>query len=94
MTTKRIVQLRSHPLTHGELINALSIKNPVYCEEEDAFLGLSIIIILFIEYHFHTIFLVAWLAKTPIYRKKQRAHELELQKLEEAEEKKKRKGRK
>ncbi|CAK9819201.1 Dynein regulatory complex protein 11 [Anthophora quadrimaculata] len=74
MTTKRIVQLRTHSLTHGELINALSTKDPVYCEEEDAFL--------------------AWLAKTPIYRKKQRAIELELQKLEETNEKQKRKGKK
>ncbi|XP_076238279.1 dynein regulatory complex protein 11 [Calliopsis andreniformis] len=37
MTTKRMVQLRIHPLTHGELINALSTKDPVYREEEDAF---------------------------------------------------------
>ncbi|XP_017795745.1 PREDICTED: IQ and AAA domain-containing protein 1, partial [Habropoda laboriosa] len=72
MTTKRIVQLRTHSLTQGELINALSTKDPVYCEEEDAFL--------------------AWLAKTPIYRQKQRAIELELQKLEEVNEKQKRKG--
>lgn len=39
MTTKRMVQLRVHPLTHAELINALSTKDPVYREEEDAFLG-------------------------------------------------------
>ncbi|XP_076172417.1 dynein regulatory complex protein 11 [Ptiloglossa arizonensis] len=38
MTTKRMVQLRTHPLTHGELINALSTKDPVYCEEENAFI--------------------------------------------------------
>ncbi|XP_078041625.1 dynein regulatory complex protein 11 [Augochlora pura] len=74
MTTKRKVQLRTHPLTHVELINALSVKDPVYREEEDAFL--------------------AWLTKTPIYRKKQRRQELELQQLEEANEKKKRKGKK
>ncbi|XP_076656348.1 dynein regulatory complex protein 11 isoform X2 [Halictus rubicundus] len=74
MTTKRKVQLRTHPLTHVELINALSSKDPVYREEEDAFL--------------------VWLAKTPIYRKKQRVHELELQRLEEANEKQKRKGKK
>ncbi|XP_017764087.1 PREDICTED: IQ and AAA domain-containing protein 1 [Eufriesea mexicana] len=73
MTTKRIVQLRTHPLTHGELINALSSKDPVFCEEEDMFL--------------------AWLAKTPINRKKQRALELEFQKLKEANEKQKRKGK-
>lgn len=41
MTTKRMVQLRTHPLTHAELVNALSFKDPVYREEEDAFLGLS-----------------------------------------------------
>lgn len=40
MTTKRMVQLRIHPLTHVELVNALSFKDPVYREEEDAFLGL------------------------------------------------------
>jgi len=40
MTTKRMVQLRTHPLTHVELVNALSFKDPVYREEEDAFLGL------------------------------------------------------
>nr|XP_034178795.1 dynein regulatory complex protein 11 [Osmia lignaria] len=74
MTTKRIVQLKTHPLTYGELINAVSTKNPIYCEEEDAFL--------------------AWLAKTPIYRKKQRMHEQELQKLKEANEKQKKKGKK
>lgn len=39
MTTKRIVQLRTHPLTHGELINALSSKDPVFREEEDTFLS-------------------------------------------------------
>lgn len=39
MTTKRMVQLRTHPLTHGELINALSTKDPVYCEEENAFIS-------------------------------------------------------
>lgn len=39
MTTKRMVQLRVHPLTHAELVNALSTKDPVYREEEDAFLG-------------------------------------------------------
>ncbi|KAG9430941.1 dynein regulatory complex protein 11 isoform X3 [Apis mellifera carnica] len=39
MTTKRIMQLRTHPLTHGELINALSSKDPVFCEEESAFLA-------------------------------------------------------
>ncbi|XP_072753681.1 IQ and AAA domain-containing protein 1-like isoform X2 [Anoplolepis gracilipes] len=38
MTTKRMVQLRTHPLTHAELVNALSSKDPVYREEEDAFL--------------------------------------------------------
>ncbi|KAK9309172.1 hypothetical protein QLX08_001123 [Tetragonisca angustula] len=73
MTTKRIVQLRTHPLTHGELINALSSKDPIFCEEEDTFL--------------------AWLLKTPISRKKQRVFELELQKLEEANEKLKKKGK-
>ncbi|XP_061935622.1 dynein regulatory complex protein 11 isoform X1 [Apis cerana] len=73
MTTKRIMQLRTHPLTHGELINALSSKDPVFCEEESAFL--------------------AWLSKTPINRKKQRALELELQNLKEENEKKKRKGK-
>jgi len=40
MTTKRMVQLRTHPLTHAELVNALSFKDPIYREEEDAFLGL------------------------------------------------------
>ncbi|XP_015436348.1 PREDICTED: IQ and AAA domain-containing protein 1 [Dufourea novaeangliae] len=74
MTTKRMVQLRTHPLTHVELINSLSTKDPIYREEEDAF--------------------IAWLVKTPIYRKKQRVHELELQKSEEANEKQKRKGKK
>lgn len=39
MTTKRMVQLRVQPLTHIELINALSCKDPVYREEEDAFLS-------------------------------------------------------
>lgn len=39
------------------------------------------------------LFIAAWLAKTPIYRKKQRALEMELQKLEEANEKEKRKGK-
>ncbi|XP_006618831.1 dynein regulatory complex protein 11 isoform X2 [Apis dorsata] len=73
MTTKRIMQLKTHPLTHGELINALSSKDPVFCEEESAFL--------------------AWLSKTPINRKKQRALELELQNLKEENEKKKRKGK-
>ncbi|XP_055386862.1 dynein regulatory complex protein 11 [Condylostylus longicornis] len=37
MTCKRKLQLRSQPLTHVELINALSTKEPVYREEEEAF---------------------------------------------------------
>ncbi|XP_047360518.1 dynein regulatory complex protein 11 [Vespa velutina] len=74
MTTKRMVQLRTQPLTHAELINAISTKNPVYREEEDAFLS--------------------WFSKTPTCRRKQRALELEQQRLEEANEaiKKKRKN--
>lgn len=39
MTTKRMVQLRVQPLTHIELVNALSSKDPVYREEEEAFLS-------------------------------------------------------
>ncbi|XP_011142769.1 dynein regulatory complex protein 11 [Harpegnathos saltator] len=75
MTTKRMVQLRTHPLTHVELVNALSFKDPVYREEEDAFLG--------------------WFSKTPTCRRKQRTLELELEKLNEANEsQKKKKGAK
>ncbi|XP_063979762.1 dynein regulatory complex protein 11 [Diachasmimorpha longicaudata] len=74
MTTKRMVQLRVQPLTHAELVNALSARDPVYKEEEEAFL--------------------AWFSKTPTCRKKQKAIELELQKLEEANEKQKKKGKK
>ncbi|KAL6440740.1 hypothetical protein ACFW04_003292 [Cataglyphis niger] len=72
MTTKRMVQLRTHPLTHAELVNALSFKDPVYREEEDAFL--------------------AWFFKTPICRRKQKAFELELEKLNETNELQKKKG--
>lgn len=43
MTTKRMVQLRVHPLTHGELVNSLSSRDPVYKEEEEAFLSIYII---------------------------------------------------
>ncbi|XP_014228258.1 IQ and AAA domain-containing protein 1 [Trichogramma pretiosum] len=39
MTTKRMVQLKVRPLTHIELINALSTREPVYKEEEDTFLN-------------------------------------------------------
>ena len=39
MTTKRMVQLKVRPLTHLELINALSLRDPVYKEEEDTFLS-------------------------------------------------------
>lgn len=46
MTTKRMVQLRTHPLTHAELINAISTKNPVYREEEDAFLCKNIFFLI------------------------------------------------
>uniref|UniRef100_A0A182RKF7 Transcription termination factor 2 n=1 Tax=Anopheles funestus TaxID=62324 RepID=A0A182RKF7_ANOFN len=38
ITCKRMLQLRVHPLTHLELINALSALEPVYKEEEEAFL--------------------------------------------------------
>ncbi|XP_067002371.2 dynein regulatory complex protein 11 [Anabrus simplex] len=38
MTCKRVLQLRVLPLTHAELINALCKQNPVYREEEEAFL--------------------------------------------------------
>ncbi|XP_058792592.1 dynein regulatory complex protein 11 isoform X3 [Phymastichus coffea] len=75
MTTKRMVQLRVQPLTHIELINALSSKDPVYREEEDAFLN--------------------WYSKTPTCKKKQRVIEMELAKMEEANEKRKKgKGKK
>ena len=37
ITCKRMLQLRVKPLTHVELINALSTKEPVYREEEEAF---------------------------------------------------------
>lgn len=46
MTTKRMVQLRTQPLTHAELINAISTKNPVYREEEDAFLCKNIFFLI------------------------------------------------
>ncbi|XP_055696973.1 dynein regulatory complex protein 11 [Phlebotomus papatasi] len=38
ITCKRMLQLRLQPLTHVELINSLSTKDPVYREEEEAFL--------------------------------------------------------
>ncbi|KYN15124.1 IQ and AAA domain-containing protein 1 [Trachymyrmex cornetzi] len=71
MTTKRMVQLRTHPLTHVELVNSLSFKDPVYREEEDAFL--------------------VWFSKTPTCRRKQKALELEIEKLNEANESQKKK---
>lgn len=37
ITCKRMLQLRVQPLTHAELINALSTKDPVYKEEEETF---------------------------------------------------------
>uniref|UniRef100_A0A1A9WDF1 ATPase AAA-type core domain-containing protein n=1 Tax=Glossina brevipalpis TaxID=37001 RepID=A0A1A9WDF1_9MUSC len=37
LSCKRRLQLRSRPLTHIELINALSTREPVYREEEEAF---------------------------------------------------------
>lgn len=37
MTCKRILQLVVQPLNHFELINALSKRQPVYKEEEEAF---------------------------------------------------------
>ncbi|XP_055852263.1 dynein regulatory complex protein 11 [Episyrphus balteatus] len=37
LTCKRKLQMRSQPLTHIELINSLCTKDPVYCEEEEAF---------------------------------------------------------
>ena len=95
-----MVQLRVHPLTHGELVNALSSRNPVYREEEEAFLSMIpkifYIYIYCINYLIPKItfqFLTAWFSKTPTCKKKQRITELELQRLEEANEKKK-KGKK
>ncbi|XP_062535222.1 dynein regulatory complex protein 11-like [Armigeres subalbatus] len=38
ITCKRMLQLRTQPLTHLELINALSALEPVYKEEEEAFM--------------------------------------------------------
>lgn len=38
MTCKRALQLRIQPLTHIELINSLCKLEPVYKEEEEAFL--------------------------------------------------------
>lgn len=38
MTCKRALQLRVQPLTHIELINSLCKLEPVYKEEEEAFL--------------------------------------------------------
>ncbi|KAJ1529199.1 hypothetical protein ONE63_006003 [Megalurothrips usitatus] len=37
MTCKRILQMRVQPLTHAELVSALSRHDPVYKEEEEAF---------------------------------------------------------
>ncbi|XP_034250065.1 dynein regulatory complex protein 11 [Thrips palmi] len=39
MTCKRILQMRVQPLTHAELVTALSRHDPVYKEEEEAFLA-------------------------------------------------------
>ncbi|KAE8744483.1 hypothetical protein FOCC_FOCC008871 [Frankliniella occidentalis] len=39
MTCKRILQMRVQPLTHAELVAALSRHDPVYKEEEEAFLS-------------------------------------------------------
>lgn len=39
ITVKRNLRLRVQPLTHLELINALSTKDPIYREEEEAFLS-------------------------------------------------------
>lgn len=39
LTVKRQLRLRVQPLTHVELVNALSTKDPVYREEEEAFLS-------------------------------------------------------
>lgn len=38
MTCKRVLQLVIQPLSHIELINALSKRQPIYKEEEEAFL--------------------------------------------------------
>lgn len=38
ITCKRMLQLRVQPLSHAELINVLCTKDPVYIEEEEAFL--------------------------------------------------------
>lgn len=38
MTCKRVLQLVVQPLNHFELINALSKRQPIYKEEEEAFL--------------------------------------------------------
>lgn len=38
MTCKRVLQLRVQPLTHVELINSLCKLEPVYKEEDEAFL--------------------------------------------------------
>lgn len=38
MTCKRVLQLRIQPLTHAEIINVLSRFEPVYKEEEEAFM--------------------------------------------------------
>lgn len=59
ITCKRMLQLRVQPLTHAELINTLSSKDPVYKEEEEAF--------------------NLWWGKTPLGRRKQRAHDLEIE---------------
>ncbi|GLH14336.1 Spastin [Gryllus bimaculatus] len=38
MTCKRVLQLQVHPLTHVELINVLCKYDPIYKEEEEAFI--------------------------------------------------------
>lgn len=96
-----MVQLRTHPLTHAELVNALSFKDPVYREEEDAFLGLRLCVtheiastkVLFklligLNLNFNV---TAWFSKTPTCRRKQRALELELEQSNEANESQKKK---
>ncbi|XP_075224915.1 dynein regulatory complex protein 11 [Lycorma delicatula] len=39
MTCKRVLQLRIQPLTHAEIINVLSKYEPIYKEEEEAFIS-------------------------------------------------------
>jgi len=88
MTCKRILQLKTQPLTHVEFINCLAKYDPIFRWVAQIFNWLNFYLGFFRE---EEECFVQWYAKTPLGKKITRAKEMEEEMKAEKEKKKKKK---